>query len=67
MDDENPPLAAGSASLVFLPRNMTPALQRKGRDMDENTTAALLAMGVALAIFAIVIFTLPMPPKRRRH
>jgi hypothetical protein len=35
--------------------------------MDENTTAALLAMGVALAIFAIVIFTLPMPPKRRRH
>jgi hypothetical protein len=34
--------------------------------MDENATGALVAMGVALAIFAVVIFTLPMPPTRRR-
>jgi hypothetical protein len=43
------------------------ALFTLSNDMDENTTGAFVAMGIALAIFAVVIFTLPMPPKRRRH
>jgi len=37
------------------------------RDMDENTTGDFVAVGIALAILAFVIFTLPMPPRRRRH
>jgi hypothetical protein len=45
----------------------TPEPTLGGDDMDENTTGAFVAMGIALAIFAVVIFTLPMPPKRRRH
>jgi len=43
------------------------SLLSEWRDMDENTTGAFAAIGVALAIFAVVIFTLPMPPKRRRN
>ena len=43
------------------------ALYPQKIDMSEKELGLLLGVVIAAAIVAVVMLTLPMPPKRRRH